>query len=71
MTLVVKCVICQNAIPNPTCYSETCKGLVCQDKYRRFLIWDKREKAKKKRKLQKAKDYKVVKIKKTKRKTKK
>ena len=62
MTLIVRCVICQSKIENPTCYSETCKDLKCQDKYRRYLIWRKRKKAK---------DYKVVKIIKVKRKTKK
>jgi len=68
MTLVVKCVICHNPIPNPTCYSETCGVSDCREKYQRYLVWLKREKAKKNKK---AKDYKVVKIIKTKRKTKK
>jgi len=66
MTLVVRCVVCEKPIENPTCYSKTCKNLKCQDKYTRYLIWLARSKKKKK----KAKDYKPIKIIKTKGKTK-
>jgi len=53
----VFCVICEKEIESPTCYSVTCSSKKCQNKYQRYLMWDKREKAK-----QKAKDYKLLKI---------
>jgi len=55
MTLVVKCVICNQPIKNPGCLQSTCKGIECQKKYQRYLIALQRAR-------EKAKDYKEVKI---------
>jgi hypothetical protein len=61
MSLVVKCVICDGIIEHALINQLICRKKECQHDYQRFLIWNKRRKAK---------DYKVLKIKKTKRETK-